>query len=72
MTVAGLVEARLGVALIPHIAGLNNENIVFIPVLEPKCSRTIGIAWNKDRYLSPVAKRFKEFVAASFLQKHQQ
>ncbi|MDD4599448.1 HTH-type transcriptional regulator GltC [bioreactor metagenome] len=69
MTVAGLVDAQLGVALIPHIAGLNNENIVFLPVSTPKCSRTIGIAWNKDRYLSPVAKRFKDFVVASFLQK---
>lgn len=67
MTVAGLVEAQLGVALIPHIAGLNNENIVFIPISAPQCSRTIGIAWNKNRYLSPVAKRFKDFVVASFL-----
>lgn len=66
MTVAGLVEAQLGVALIPHISGLNNDNIVFLPVSSPKCSRTIGIAWNKNRYLSPVAKRFKDFVAASF------
>lgn len=72
MTVAGLVEARLGVALIPHIAGLNNENIVFLPISTPKCSRIIGIAWNKSRYLSPVAKRFKDFVAASFLQKYQE
>lgn len=69
MTVAGLVESRLGVALIPHIAGLNNENIVFLPVSTPKCARTIGIAWSKNRYLSPVAKRFKDFVVASFLDK---
>ena len=66
MTVAGLVEAQLGVALIPHIAGLENVSIVFLPVSKPKCSRTIGIAWNKTRHLSPVAKRFKEFVIQSF------
>lgn len=66
MTVAGLVEARLGVALIPHIAGLDHINIVFLPVSTPVCCRTIGIAWNQNRYLSPVAKRFKDFVAEWF------
>jgi DNA-binding transcriptional LysR family regulator len=69
MTVAGLVEAQLGVALIPHIAGFDNLKTVFLPVSEPKCSRTISIAWNKNRYLSPVARRFRDFVVASFLQK---
>ncbi|WP_371363222.1 HTH-type transcriptional regulator GltC [Sporomusa rhizae] len=67
MTVAGLAEAQLGVALIPHIGGLNNPNIVFIPISAPKCFRTIAIGWNKNRYVPPVAKRFKEFVVESFV-----
>lgn len=66
MTVAGLVEAQLGVALIPHTAGLENAKIVFLPIANPQCSRTIGIAWNKSKHLSPVAKRFKDFVIESF------
>ncbi len=68
MTVAGLVEAELGVALIPHVAGLDQINIAFLPVSKPKCARTIGISWNKNKYLSPAAQRFKDFVIRSFYQ----
>lgn len=66
MTVAGLVDANLGVALIPHIPGLEHFNIVFIPVEVPICTRPIGIAWNTAKYLSPAAKNFHQFVVRSF------
>jgi DNA-binding transcriptional LysR family regulator len=62
-TVAGLVEANLGVALIPQVAGYN---ISFIAVSEPTCERTIGLAWMKGRYMSPVSKKFRDFVIGSF------
>lgn len=68
MTVAGLVEAELGVALIPHIAGVDQIHIVFLPVSVPKCTRTIGMSWNKDKYLPPAAQKFKDFVIKSFSQ----
>ena len=66
ITVAGLVEAKLGVALIPHVVGLAKTNIVFLPISKPKCQRTIGMAWTKERYLSPAAQKFKNFVIHSF------
>jgi DNA-binding transcriptional LysR family regulator len=66
MTVAGLVEAKLGVALIPHVFGLDKTNISFLPVSRPQCQRVIGIAWTKERYLSPAAQNFKNFVIQSF------
>jgi DNA-binding transcriptional LysR family regulator len=66
MTVAGLVEAKLGVALIPHVWGLDKTNISFLPVSSPQCQRVIGIAWTKERYLSPAAQNFKNFVIHSF------
>jgi DNA-binding transcriptional LysR family regulator len=66
MTVAGLVEAKLGVALIPHVWGLDKTNISFLPVSSPQCQRVIGIAWTKERYLSPAAQNFKNFVIQSF------
>lgn len=69
ITVAGLVEAKLGVALIPHVFGLDNINISFLPISKPKCQRIIGIAWTKERYLSPAAQKFKEFVIHSFRNK---
>ena len=62
MTVAGLVEARLGVALIPHLAGLEHLHLAFLPVKDTPCRRTIGLAWHKERYLSPAALKFRDFV----------
>ncbi len=62
MTVAGLVETGLGVALIPHIHGLDEMKLVFLPIKAPDCYRTIGLAWPKTRCLSPAALRFREFI----------
>ena len=64
-TVAGLVEANLGVALIPYVAELDKANIAFLPVSAPVCQRTIGIAWRENAYMSPAAKKFKDFVIRS-------
>ncbi|PZE21731.1 LysR family transcriptional regulator [Paenibacillus xerothermodurans] len=65
-TVAGLVAAGLGVALIPDVKGVNNHNLVKIPVIWPHCQRIIGVAWVKERYLSPSAKHFLQFVMDYF------
>jgi DNA-binding transcriptional LysR family regulator len=67
MTVAGLVEANLGVAIIPQVSGLDKTLISFLPISNPVCRRSIGIAWIKDRYLPPVSRNFKEFVIRFFL-----
>jgi DNA-binding transcriptional LysR family regulator len=69
MTVAGLVDANLGVALIPHIPGLEHLNIVFIPVSYPTCTRPLGMAWNTNKTLSPAAKKFQQFVIDVFKNK---
>lgn len=66
-TLAGLVEAKLGVALIPHIAGLNKENICLLPIDGGECYRIINLAWIKNRYMSPVVQRFKDFIIHSFV-----
>lgn len=66
ITVAGLVEAKLGVALIPHVSGLDKTNIAFLPISKPTCERIIGIGWVKGRYLSPAAQKFKDFVLTEF------
>jgi len=66
MTVASLVAANLGVALIPHIPGLEHLDLVFIPVSRPTCARAIGIAWNTNNYLSPATRKFQQFVIDAF------
>lgn len=65
-TVAGLVAAGLGVALIPDVSGLTTQKLVKISVSSPECYRIIGVAWMKERYLSPPAERFLQFVMNYF------
>ena len=61
-TIAGLVAANLGIALIPHSKGLDMTEIAQLRISEPVCQRIIGLAWIKNRYMSPAALRFQEFV----------
>ncbi|TNJ62970.1 LysR family transcriptional regulator [Paenibacillus hemerocallicola] len=62
VTLMGFVRAKLGITLLPDIKGVDMEGIVRLPVDEPECRRTIGLAWNKNSYLSPVANRFRQFL----------
>jgi DNA-binding transcriptional LysR family regulator len=66
LTVASLVAAGLGVAMIPHTVGLEHLDIVFLKVRAPKCARPIGLAWNGERFLSPVAKKIRRFISDAF------
>ncbi len=68
-TVAGLVDAKLGVSLIPHIPGLEHLNITFISISTPHCTRPLGMAWNINKYLSPAAKKFQQFIIDTFNEK---
>lgn len=61
-TVAGLVAAGLGVALVPDFPGLDAVRVHKLPVADPPCRRVIGMAWVEGRFLSPAAARFREFV----------
>ncbi|WP_040413487.1 LysR family transcriptional regulator [Desulfosporosinus sp. OT] len=65
-TVAGLVAAKLGIALIPKIRTFEMMGISQVHVSEPQCQRIIGMAWVEGRYVSPAAKHFKEFVLEHF------
>jgi len=65
-TIARLVAAKLGIALIPYLKGLDMTGIVQLHVSEPICQRVIGMAWVEGGYLSPAAKSFKQFVLDHF------
>lgn len=66
VTVANLVAADLGVSLIPKIPGMENLNIKFLKLSSPHCRRTIGIAWDTSRLLSPLVCEFQKFALDSF------
>ncbi|MBS4197121.1 LysR substrate-binding domain-containing protein [Lederbergia citri] len=61
-TVAGLVSAGFGVALLPKTRALLNHPLVWLKVTEPACEVSIGLVWKEERPLTPVAKSFLEFI----------
>ncbi|RYL89757.1 LysR family transcriptional regulator [Sporolactobacillus sp. THM7-4] len=65
-TLAGLVAAGLGVALLPDQKDIDSSKVVKLHVREPICMRQIGLSWYEDRYLSPSAVHFKNFVLSHY------
>ncbi|MDU2066160.1 MAG: LysR family transcriptional regulator [Sporomusaceae bacterium] len=65
-TLVGLVEAGLGMALIPRVSGLNQYNVSFLPIDDYKCCRSVQLGWGRNRYLSPAAVKFKDFILHYF------
>ena len=65
-TIAGFVGAGLGVSLIPDIKGLDQYNVKKLSVNNPKCVRSVGVSWVKNRYLSPSASEFKKYLMDYF------
>lgn len=61
-TVAGLVGAKFGVALIPFIPGLDKKKISMIRIKNPQSERVIRMVGRTNGYMSPAIFRFKTFV----------
>ena len=65
-TVAGLVGAKFGVALIPLVPGLDMEKVSLIRVREPRCLIEIQMIWRSKGYISPAVRHFKTYVESTF------
>ena len=65
-TLWGLVGAGLGIAIGPRLAVTAPGTPTAVQVSEPRCSRAIGLAWMKKRYLSTASRSFLEFIRARF------
>lgn len=61
-TVAGLVAAKFGVALIPMIPGIDKSKISLMGKRKPNCIRVIQMVWRTNGFLSPAVAHFKTFV----------
>lgn len=61
-TVAGLVGAKLGVALIPFVQGLDMQKISLIHVRKPHCLLGIQMVYRTNGYISPAATHFKSYA----------
>lgn len=55
-----MVEAKLGVALLPSkiCDKINNEKIIAIPFSEPVVNLELGMIWKKGKYLSYAVREF--------------
>ncbi|MCM3568101.1 LysR family transcriptional regulator [Neobacillus mesonae] len=58
-----LVELGFGISFIPSLSLLKGASFKIVPIRisKPVCKRTIGIAWNKNHYLSKAAIQFREY-----------
>lgn len=61
-TVAGLVGAKFGVALIPFVPDLDKKKISIIRIRKPQSKRVIQMVWRINGYMSPAVEKFKTFV----------
>ncbi len=65
MTVASMVEAGLGVAVMPsHAAKYLPGTLRAIQLTQPVVSRDISVITHKERMLSPAASQFVQFLLA--------
>ncbi|CAG7652702.1 HTH-type transcriptional regulator GltC [Paenibacillus allorhizosphaerae] len=65
-TVAGLVSAGFGVAILPKTLGLQNHPLVWLKVDEPECELTLGVVWKKNKELTPVSNIFLSFIREKY------
>ena len=65
-TVAGLVAAGFGIAIVPNIPLLNKMDVSVIPISSPEIHRYIYLVTLKKKYLAPVAEEFVEFVKNNY------
>ncbi|MBU5461030.1 LysR family transcriptional regulator [Anaerostipes sp. MSJ-23] len=61
-SVAGLVAAGFGIAIVPKIPLLETMDVCVIPISAPEIKRYIYLVTKKNKYLAPVVKDFIDFV----------
>ena len=64
--VCSFVAANLGVAVVPHIIGLEHFPVKVIKIKRPLHNRFIYLSFCTDKYMSPPVKKFKDFVLETY------
>ena len=67
-TSLGLVEAGLGISVLPRLATPQGEHPIIVtrPIGSPQVSRTIGVVRRRGRQLSPAAQRFFDILMTTW------
>ena len=64
--IAGLVAKNFGIAIVPHMDVLDSMDVKSLDISYPSWERNFYIATLKDSYLSPVVRKFKDFVINNY------
>ena len=69
-TVRDFIRAGLSISFVPCVtwSSVNDAHIALVHISAPKCRRYIGLSWNPDAYLSPVAAQVRDYLIAHFAQ----
>jgi DNA-binding transcriptional LysR family regulator len=64
----GLIEAGLGVGLLPAVARASwpAPAVAWLHLADPQCSRTLSVVWHENTYLSAAARRFRDYATEHF------
>jgi DNA-binding transcriptional LysR family regulator len=66
-TIRGLVSAGVGVGLLPAMArSVPDPPVGWVRLDDPRCRRTLRIAWREDAYLPAAARSFRDFAITAF------
>jgi DNA-binding transcriptional LysR family regulator len=67
-TSLGLVEAGLGISVLPQLATPQAEHPIIVtrPIGNPEVSRTIGVVRRRGGRLAPAAERFLEMLLGTW------
>jgi DNA-binding transcriptional LysR family regulator len=57
-----LVEANLGVAVVPRLVVEGRDQLAALPLHDPPLTRTMGLVWREGRVLAPAVARLRDFV----------
>lgn len=61
----GLVAARRGVAIVPYPLSGAPYNTKLLPIANDIPQRRLYLQWNKERYIPPAAKYFRDYIIRS-------
>ena len=73
-TIGGLVGGGLGVAILPVAIDhptMSPAGAVQIPLTGVSARRDVGLVWRRNAHLSPVARRFRDFIIADSASRNQ-
>lgn len=61
-TLLRLVEADVGIALVPRLAVHTGGGLAILRVSDQQLQRSVGLVWRADRPASPAARALREFL----------